>query len=94
MLVEIFVALGAAALLLTLLVTLADVDNDTRIVFTLFSMVLWSVWAFNATSVRDVSNGEVVTAGYTSLLVIGFLFAILMAVSFLMQALDLYETEL
>lgn len=91
MFLNLFIALGAAAFILMMASSRNGLDNDTRLVFTLFSFVLWMVWAFQAPSVRHVADGQTFTTGYTSLLVIGILFAALMALSFVMQAFDLFE---
>lgn len=92
MLSEIFIALGGMAFLLTIGVVVLSMDEESKVVLTMFSFILWAVWAFQAPSVRHVAaDGSTITQGYTSLLIIGILFALLMAVSFIMQALAMYE---
>lgn len=91
MLQGLYIALGAAALVLLLAATMLDVDPDTRAVFRLLSMILWWVWAIQSTEVTQVGPNGTVTESYPSLLIIGLVMGALMALAFSMQALDLFE---
>lgn len=91
MLQGLFIALGGAAFVLMLAATLLEVTADTRLVFRLLSMVLWWIWAIQASQVTQVGPNGTVTESYPSLTVVGLVLGSLMALAFGMQALDLFE---
>lgn len=91
MLQGVFLALGAAAFILMISTAFLDLADDTRIIFSVLSMVLWFVWSIQATEVTKVGPNGTVTESYTSLLLIGLVLGGIMALSFVMQAINLFE---
>jgi len=94
MLQGVFLALGAGAFVLMLAATLLNLQSDAQLVFGLTSMLLWWLWAIQATEVTSVGPNGAVTESYTSLLFVGLVLGGVMALSNVMRLLDLFEDSL
>jgi len=89
---NVFIALGLFALLMMLAATMLNLEADTQAVFSLLSMVLWWIWAVQSQAVTTIApDGTTIEESYTSLLLIGLVCGGIMALSFAMQALELFE---
>ena len=63
-------------------------DRETRIVFSVIGFMIWMVIALNSGNVTTVSGGEVISETYTSLIIVGAVFAIMNVINALMLTLD------
>lgn len=86
-----FIAIGFMSLIVTALATAPVFDKESKLVWSLMGMILWGVWALQAPSVEVLNGGVSVTESYRSLLVVGALFAALMALSAVMRVVELFK---
>lgn len=92
MLEHVFLGVGFMALTVTIMSTLSFFDKTSKLVWGLMGVVLWGVWALQASSVETITDGgSVVAREYNSLLVVGGLFAALMVLSTVLRIFELYK---
>lgn len=86
-----FVALGAVAVVATIMATRGRMDDLSQFIWSVLGAVLWAVWAVQATGVETVSSGVVIESSYTSLVLVGGVFAAVMVLSAILRFGDLYN---